>query len=312
LEKEHTYNRELEKNILRVLLYFDIFSHPLKPEEIYIFLPQNSITLPEFVKQLNIIAGNKESQIKQKDGYYFSGDNYHYSAIRSERETYSRRHWKMARIMTHIIKRFPFVRAVFITGSLSKNSSSKASDIDFMIVTQKNRLWVARTMLMTFKKIFLFNKYKYFCINYSITEDNLEIEDKNIYTAIEVITSKATYNSGMLNKFINSNLWLSALLPNYSYECSTLHTTDFIPNNRSSLLQRAAELCFPAELTNKLDRSLQNKTRDHWKKKHKHLPETEREQMFRTNEGVSKVHPGNMQHKILGSYNNKLKEFNLI
>jgi len=312
LNKELTYNRELEKNILRVLLYFDIFSHPLKPEELYIFLPQNSITLSEFVKQLNIIADNKESLIKQKDRYYFSGDNYHYSSIRKERETFSRKHWKMARIMTHLIKRFPFVRAVFITGSLSKNSSSKASDIDFMIVTQKNRLWVARTLLMSFKKLFLFNKYKYFCINYSITEDHLEIEDKNIYTAIEVVTSKATFNSGMLNKFIDSNLWLNTFLPNYSYVTSTLHTTDFIPNNRASFLQRVAELCFPVSLTNRLDKSLQSKTQKHWNRKHKHLSEKDREQMFRTKEGVSKVHPGNMQYKILGSYNNKLKEFNLI
>lgn len=312
MNKELTYHKELERNILRVLLYFDIFSHPLKPEELYIFLPQNSITLSEFIKQLNIIADDKESQINQKDGYYFSGDNYHYSSIRNYRESFSRKHWKMARVMTHIIKRFPFVRAVFITGSLSKNSSSKASDIDFMIITQKDRLWVARTMLMSFKKLFLFNKYKYFCINYSITENHLEVEDKNIYTAIEIVTSKATFNSILLNKFINSNLWLNNFLPNYSYNSSTLHTTDFIPNNRASFLQRVAELCFPVSLTNKLDKALQIKTHEYWKKKHNNLPELDREQMFRTKEGVSKVHPGNMQHKILGTYNNKLKEFNLI
>jgi len=312
LNKELTYNKELEKNILRVLLYFDIFSHPLKPEELYIFLPQNSITLPEFIKQLNIIANNKGSHIKQKDGYYFSGDNYHYCSIRNERENFSRKHWKMARVMTHLIKRFPFVRAVFITGSLSKNSSSKASDIDFMIITQKDRLWVARTMLMTFKKLFLFNKYKYFCINYSITENHLEVEDKNIYTAIEVVTSKATFNSILLNKFINSNLWLNNFLPNYSYDSSTLHSTDFIPNNRESFLQRLVELCFPVSLTDKLDKSLQIRTHEYWKKKHNNLSDSDREQMFRTKEGVSKVHPGNMQFKILGTYNNKLKEFNLI
>jgi predicted nucleotidyltransferase len=312
LKEEKTHIKELEANILRVLLYFDIFNHPLKPEELFIFLPQNSLTFSSFTKELNNIVERIETNVKEKDCYYFPGNNFHYSESRKEKESYSKKHWKVARLMTHLIKRFPFVRAVFITGSLSKNSSSKASDIDFMIVTQKNRLWVARTMLMTFKKLFLFNKYKYFCINYSITEDHLEIEDKNIYTAIEVITSKATYNSVMLKDFINSNLWLKSFMPNYSYEGSSLHITDFKTNNRKSYFQRLIELCFPAALTNKLDKYLQTQTHEYWKKKHNDLTDSDREQMFRTKEGVSKVHPGNMQHKILGSYNNKLKEFNLI
>lgn len=305
-------NKELEENILRVLLYFDIFQYPLKPEEIYIFLPQNSLTLTDFIARLKDVAGNRESKVNEKGGFYFAGDNFHYSAMRKEREVFSQKHWKMARVMTHIIKRFPFIRAVFITGSLSKNSSSKVSDIDFMIVTQKNRLWVSRTLLMTFKKIFLLNKYKYFCINYSITEDRLEIEDRNIYAAIEVVTSKSTYNSDMLKDFIKSNLWLSYFLPNYSYDKSTLHISGFKVNNRRSLFQRVLEFCFPGKLTNNLDKYLQTRTQNYWKKKHSQLSDADREQMFRTKEGVSKVHPGNMQYKILNSYNNKLKEFNLI
>jgi predicted nucleotidyltransferase len=100
--------------------------------------------------------------------------------------------WKLAGIVTHVIKRFPFVRGVFVTGSLSKNSSDSSSDLDFMVITRKGRLWIARTLLMLFKKIFLLNSYKYFCINFLLSEDNLEIEDKNVFTATEVMTVKAT------------------------------------------------------------------------------------------------------------------------
>ena len=305
-------SRELEENILRVLLYFDIFQYPLTAEELFIFLPQNSITLDDFKGHLKNITLDKISNVKENNGFYFAKNNFHYNSIRIEKEKYSLKHWKIARAMTHIIKRFPFVRAVFITGSLSKNSSSKASDIDFMIVTQKNRLWVSRTLLMLFKKLFLFNNYKYFCINYSITEDLLEIEDKNIYTAIEVVTTKSTYNSDMLKNFIKSNKWINSFLPNYKYENSTLHNSNYKINCRKSYFQIFLELCFPDKLTNKLDKYLQEKTNEYWKKKHSELSEKDREQMFRTKEGVSKVHPGNMQYKILHSYNCKLKEFNLI
>lgn len=36
----------LQQDILRVLLYFDIFEHPLRAEEIYRFLPSDSTDLP--------------------------------------------------------------------------------------------------------------------------------------------------------------------------------------------------------------------------------------------------------------------------
>src|SRR5207253_11478070 len=127
---------------------------------------------------------------------------------RIEKEKHSKKMWRMAAMMTHIIKRFPFVRAVMITGSLSKNSSDKRSDLDFMIITEPKRLWIARTILMLFKKIFLFNSYKYFCLNYYITSDNLEIEEKNIFTATEIAYVKATYNTRLMEDFIKANMWI--------------------------------------------------------------------------------------------------------
>src|SRR3972149_5244541 len=134
--------KAIRDNILKTLLYYDIFSHPLNGDEIFTFLPENSVAKENVYKRLY-------------------------------KEQYSRKMWKAAWIATHVIKLFPFVRAVMVTGSLSKNSSDKSSDLDFMIITAPGRLWIARTLLMLFKKIFLFNSYKYFCINYFVTTDNL-------------------------------------------------------------------------------------------------------------------------------------------
>ena len=92
------------------------------------------------------------------------------------------------------IKRFPFVRAVFLSGELSKNISSDDGDIDFMIVTEKNRLWICRTLLTFFKKIFLFNQKKYLCINYFVDEEHLHLPKKNIFTATEIAHVKPLFN----------------------------------------------------------------------------------------------------------------------
>ena len=302
---------ELKKNITKTLLYYDIFSHPLKPEEIFSFLPRNSIAKHDVVNFLKEAAKKDTAPFAEKDGYYFIKPGEQNISRRIEKENYSLKMWKQAAMITHIIKRFPFVRAVLVTGSLSKNSSDPTSDLDFMLVTAKNRLWISRTLLMLFKKIFFLNSYKFFCINYYITEDNLVINERNIFTATEIATIKATYNTELLNEFIKQNDWVKEYFPNYVLCDPMLHSSGCKVNNRKSKVQRLIEFFIPGKIAAALDKRFMNMTRNHWKKKYPQLPDSERNHMFKSTENVSKTHPGNMQKKILGMYSKKLQEFNL-
>ena len=302
---------QVKKNILRTLLYYDIFSHPLKPEEIFIFLPKNSMPKSKVLGMIENFSSEKESAFAQKDGFVYVKPNDHYISVRISKENFSRRMWLAARIMTHVIKRFPFVRAVFITGSLSKNSSEKISDIDYMIITSRGRLWISRTLLILFKKIFLFNSYKYFCLNYFITEDNLEIPFKNVFTATEVAYIKATFNTDLMYDFVMANKWIKDYFPNYKFLDPYLHSAGFKVNNRRSVLQRLTEIFFRGRWGDKLDNYLLQKTSYYWNKKYSSLEENDRKLLFRTERNVSTTHPGDMQRTILRKYNERLMRFNL-
>lgn len=302
---------ELKKNIIKTLLYYDIFSHPLKTDEIYSFLPRNSIAKNDVANFLRESAFAGSVPYGEKDGYYYIKPSVDNVTRRIEKEQYSLKMWKRAAMVTHIIKRFPFVRAVMVTGSLSKNSSDHTSDLDFMLITANNRLWIARSMLMMFKKIFFMNSYKFFCINYYVTENNLTITERNIFTATEIATIKATYNTELLERFIKANDWVKEFFPNYNLCDPMLHTSGCRVNNRKSKVQRVLEFFFPGRLAARLDNKLMNMTRKHWKKKYPHLQSSERNHMFKSTESVSKTHPGNMQKKILGMYERRLQEYNL-
>ena len=302
---------ELKKNILKTLLYYDIFSHPLKTDEIYSFLPRNSIAKKDVVSFLHSSASAGTVPYGEKDGYYYIKPSVDNVSRRIEKEEYSGTMWKRAALVTHIIKRFPFVRAVLVTGSLSKNSSDKTSDLDFMLITANNRLWISRSMLMLFKKIFFMNSYKFFCINYYVTENNLEITEKNIFTATEIATIQATDNTGLMEQFIKSNDWVKDFFPNYNLCDPLLHTSGCRVNNRKSKVQRVIEFFIPGKIASALDKKLMNMTREHWKKKYPHLQDDERNHMFKSTETVSKTHPGNMQKKILNMYSLKLQEYDL-
>ncbi|RPI17123.1 MAG: nucleotidyltransferase domain-containing protein [Ignavibacteriae bacterium] len=305
-------NSELIKNnVLKTLLYYDIFSHPLKDEEVFTLLPQNSVPREKIFEAIEKFSCENDSPISYHEGYVYVKPNKHFIELRKEKEEISRKMWKAARIVTLLIKRFPYVRAVLVTGSLSKNSSNKKSDLDFMIITKKERLWVSRMLLMAFKKLFLFNSYKYFCINYFITEDNLEIEDKNIFTATEIVYIKPTFNSELMTDFIKANLWIKDYFPNYKIGDKHFNSPGFEVNNRKSYLQRFIELFFNGKLGDKLNEHFMKITGNHWIKKYKELDENERKQMFKTSPKTSTTHPRNMQKEILSMYNERLKKFNL-
>ncbi len=302
----------LRNSVLKALLYYDIFSHPLSADELFTFVPENSVSPKEFCAMLEKVSAEEGGPIGSGAGYYYIKPNIQNIKLRKEKENISRKMWRMAGIVTHVIKRFPYVRCVLISGSLSKNSSNEASDIDFMIITGQNRLWISRTLLMLFKKIFLLNSYKYFCLNYYITSSHLEIEEKNIFTATEIATVKATYNTEMMRKFVNANMWIKEYFPNYVKFDPALHSPGCKASERVSYLQKFIEFFFNGRFGDRLNKKFLKMTIKHWYKRYAHIDRKERNLMFKSTENISKAHPHNMQKQILDRYSDKLKEFRLI
>ncbi|MDA8650141.1 hypothetical protein N9L36_00355 [Schleiferiaceae bacterium] len=123
---------------------------------------------------------------------------------------------KISKRMGWLIGKFPFVKGVYLSGSLSKlGANNDDADIDYFIITKNNRIWTARLVLIIFKRLFLFNSLKYFCTNYFIDENHLELNKKNIYTAIESASLMALQNKGLLGKFIEKNPFIQDYFPNF-------------------------------------------------------------------------------------------------
>lgn len=210
----------------------------------------------------------------------------------------------LAARMSSLISSFPFVRGVGISGSLSKNYMDEKSDIDFFIITTPGRLWVARTLLVLFKKIFLFNSFRYFCVNYLISEDNLEIEDKNIFTATELVTLIPMYGADIFRLFYAENGWAFRHLPN-----SNLRPMDGIRPARARGLKWVAERLLSGSLGRALDHRFMQLTIRHWKRKFPEYSRTEFHHAFRSRRNVSKHHPQNFQRKVLEALESRIRDF---
>lgn len=295
---------QLQNEVLKTLLYYDIWSHPLTADELFAFLPVNSMSLQEFRDQLK--REGVGEKVLEHEGYYFvKGKTPVIVDIRKRRARHAKRMWWIARLSTHIIKRFPFVRAVFVSGDLSKNATHSKSDIDFFIITAPGRLWIARTLLIFFKKVFLFNRKKFFCLNYFTTTNNLTLDERSTYHATEVATLQPTFNRELFLRYLEANSWVQSYFPNYDIHRLRLHRM----NDRKSLLQRLLEFPFSLFNASKLDAYLMDRTRSLWKKRYPIFDEATRTRIFKCTPDESRAFAGNFEEKILALYHQRLKDF---
>ena len=205
----------IKKDILATLAYFDLFRYPLKKKEIFSYLGHCD-DFSEFEQALDHLQ--QEGLVYRMADFYCLEKNLELVRDRRKSNEKARGLLKKAETAARIIAAFPYVKAVAISGSLSKNCADETSDIDFFIVTSANRLWIARTLLHLFKKIcFLFSLQDYFCMNYFIDEAEPEILEKNIYTAIETATLMPLCGKKTFRHFLDSNAWAKNFLPNHGF-----------------------------------------------------------------------------------------------
>ncbi|MFT6871566.1 MAG: hypothetical protein ACJAVN_000567 [Roseivirga sp.] len=290
-----TYNiSSTTQAVLEVLAYYHIFHHPLKKEEIYSRVNTDRMLTNSIDETLYGLVSM--GAIEENSGYYFLKNSSSIIQKREEGEIRAKSLLKVAKRMSKIIYWFPFVRGVFVSGSLSKGSVPVDADIDYFVITKQNKLWITRTMLVMFKRLFLLGSKKYFCVNYFVDESNLEIPDKNIFTATEVSTVIPLQGRDYCEKFMTTNKWYKDFYPHMPPPKSKATNPDFI----KKVSQTVIELLFFHRLAERLDKSFMKKTYSRWTNMYgSRYSDEEFELAFRSKRGTSKNHDKNYQKRVL-------------
>jgi hypothetical protein len=290
---------EEEKSILRTLLYFDIFHYPLTESEIVSFSPRlfESNWLPM------LIALTDRKIIFRLGDFYSLHNDTSLEIRRKAGNKLAEKKIKTARLYSRLISSFPFVRAVMLSGSISKGYMDEKSDIDYFIITAKRRLWIVRGATAVFRRIFLFNSHKYFCTNYFVDNESLEIEEKNLFTAIEAATLMPMFGKDFVCQFQSANEWRHKYLPNHQPE-------NGLGKENGSFLKRVVENIIPSNLLDRLDQWLMKRFTGHWRATYRHmLNDHDFSIAFQSGAHVSRSHPEFYQKKVLSLYEEKIHTF---
>jgi hypothetical protein len=288
------------RSLIKKLIYFDIFSHPLLPNEVVDYCNHPDINIKNGLRVLNDLK--IRNLVSYHGGFYFLGNDIAKVEKRVEGNRLATQRLKTAGKYAALVANFPYVRAVFISGSLSKHVMKPDSDIDFFIITEPGRLWVCRAFLTLFKKVFLGDSYRNFCLNYFIDSDSLEIPDKNIFTATEIAFILPMYNYSLYKEFLLANQWYREEFPNLN---ERMEVHKIMPYHIKKIL----EFIFNNRFGNWLDKKSFSVITGYWKDKFSYLSPEIYSLNFRSQKNVSKHHPNSFQDRVVNKYKERVLDF---
>jgi len=275
----HIATQQLHIAVLQTLRYFEFFEHALYSEEVHKYLTIKS-TRDELSSTLKDLQ--KIGEIVSKEGLYALSQAH--IELRLKHIKRNQKMMKAAKRVGAFIHRFPYVRGVYLSGSLSKHGvTGKDDDLDFFIITKAGRVWAAKFLLIAFKKIVLLNSEKYFCINLLMSEEELVLNKKNIYIATEAASLVALTNESLLHAFLAANPWVQKQFPNLEVEPQKERRKGFKP------LESAMEFI----VGRVLERKAHSLFTRHVEQQHKASG------YYDTSEGVSAYFPNSIEEQLL-------------
>lgn len=292
----------LAQDIILTLMYYDIFHYPLTKEEIKNCSKIQNISIQNIENELNDLC-NLFFIFRISNFYSLENQEIHVQK-RLENNARAKKMLPIAYKVSRFIAHFPYIRATFLSGAISKNVVPPDGDIDFFIITKPQRLWLARTLLIAFRRVFLFNSHKYLCVNYFVDEENMTIMDKNLFSATEVVHLIPTFGAEYHTKFHAKNEWVRTFFPNFP-----LKSAELTPPYHKSWLQSLGEFCLDNRLGDWLDEWCMKKTIAHRQNKFAHFQKKDFEVALRAKKDVAKHHPNHFQKRVYDSMTKKIAEF---
>ena len=209
----------IDRQVILTLSYSQQFSYPLSIKELWYRLLRTRNNSNISIRELHssLIRLKRSGSVVFEDGHI----------LLTPAKNLAKR--KQARLISSLKKRaelvpllklcelLPWVAGLAITGSLAMNNADQHADADVMIVTENNRLWLVRPILVLFS--FLYGKRRSWnkeeenswCLNLWLERDSVGIapEQRSVYTAYEVLQADWVLSKdGLMNEFYLANRWI--------------------------------------------------------------------------------------------------------
>ncbi len=238
----------LERAILETLLYSDLFDYPLTLDETVHYLGVSSTA--DEVRACLMETRYLNGRIIEIDGYLALRGRGSLIARRRDRAMTSDQLWRRARRFVRVLRLLPFVRMIAITGALSMKNSMAGDDIDMLIVTAPDRVWLTRAFAIA---LVYAGKLcgDTLCPNYVISEHALTLDKHTLFVAHEFMQMVPVYGWDVYHRMCEVNPWIRVTLPNAPRAMPCEH--DRQPGVIARRLKQGLEWLFSGRLGDRLE-----------------------------------------------------------
>ncbi len=189
---------EQESAILRDIVFYDLFSQPRTLLELSSVIPKGP-SLGELNNNASDVLNICDHLIARgiltcSNGFYQLADSPDYSRERLHRNAISIRKLRSIRRLLPWICSMPGVHAVFLCNSMALFNCTMKSDIDFLVITEPQRIFTARFWTVLFSRLFSHRPHEQqamhgaetLCFSFFVTSDHLDfssiqLPDGDIY-----------------------------------------------------------------------------------------------------------------------------------
>jgi len=265
----------LKNRILSTLRFFELQDWPLTLFELHRFLIVDIKTLRarvnteyeiigedtenesvDIAEVLNCLETECQKEIENLHGFYCLKGKTELVKKRLENYSFGIKREKSIRKYAWITKFIPFVRGVALGGSQAMGRQAEGSDIDLLIITDKDFLGLARSLITGFFQILGVRRHgeyvaNRFCLNHYLVGPKVITELKNLYSAMEYGRLRPLVYSETVSAFQNNNaFWIKQCFPNWE-PAHTLKTSQ-------SRVQKVLEKIFTNRFGLALEKFLKN------------------------------------------------------
>ena len=230
----------LELSIVRAISYADVFDYPLTVEEIHRSLV-GQVSTREQVQALLDGSRLVPSYLDTRNAFYFLSGREQILEERQRRASASSHLWLQAEEYGRQIARIPFVRMVAVSGALAVDNARPGDDIDFFIVTEANRLWLCRALVIMLVKRAA-RGGDLICPNYFLSTNALTLPERDLYTAHEMVQMAPISGFDVYREILSQNAWVFQLLPNAKPRQETKKGLSGIEKRRKRILESLLRL----------------------------------------------------------------------
>lgn len=202
-----------DRAILLAVLYADLFDYALLEEELYQRLVRVRMSRATFESML---PGLAPTYLSKTNGFWTWKGREHLVGLRQHREQVSKQLWPIAERYVRWLARVPFIRVVALSGSIAVGNATAHSDIDLFCITDARRLWLARLGIVPLSRLTRWFSRAFpqpLCPNYIVAQDALEVQDRSLFTAHEIVQSLPLWGNGDYQQFLEANTWVEGYLP---------------------------------------------------------------------------------------------------